>query len=302
MSTKPLESILYREFSKAQAEQIIEIASDVLQELVNFASNALVRCATSTTGNENEDLAILSLYRNVMEMTDGIEVLVSQSCAIPAIPLVRSSFESLISMLYIVEEDSKYVERSLAWLIDYIHQRLALYESLDPNTARGQDFQQSISLDDTVRTLQLPSQADINNAIQNLQNLLAKPQLQVLNQDFLNLRGAKKWHRLYGGPDNIRELARHVGRIVQYDFLYRYWSRVSHGHDFAPFIVKTPDGDSGIRGIRDSSELKSVANFAATFMLGATRIIIGKFRPDEDIRTWYEREVQPKYTQLYKRP
>ena len=301
MPTKPLETILYREFSKAQSGQIIEIASDDLQELVNFGSHALVRCATSSTGNENEDLAILSLYRHVIEMTDGVEVLVSQSCAIPAIPLVRSSFESLISMLYIVEEDSKYLDRSLAWLIDYIHQRLATYESLDPNTAKGQEFQQSINLDDTAKTLQLPPQTDVSNAIKNLQSLLAKPQLHTLNQDFLNLRGAKKWYRLYGGPENVRELARHVGRIVQYDFLYRYWSRVSHGHDFAPFIVKTADGDSGIRGIRDASELKSVANFSATFMLNATRILIKKFRPDEDIRTWYEREVRPKYTQLFKR-
>jgi len=300
MPTKPLESILYREFSKAQAGPIIEIASDVLQELVNFGSNAFVRCATSSAGSENEDLAILSLYRHIMEMTDGVEVLVSQSCATPAIPLIRSSFESLISMIYIVEEDSKYLDRSLAWLIDYLHQRLATYESLDPSTSKGEDFQKSMKLDDTAKTLQLPPQADVSNAIKNLQSLLAKPQFHKLNQDFVSLKGKKEWYRLYGGPDNVRELARHVGKIVQYDFLYRYWSRVSHGHDFTPFIVKTPDGDSGIRGIRDASELKSVANFAATFMLNATRILIKKFRPDEDIRTWYERDVQPKYSQLFK--
>ena len=61
MGTKPLEPILYRDFSVAQAKPIIDLACPLLQELVNFGTNTLVRCATSTTGGKNEDLALLSL-------------------------------------------------------------------------------------------------------------------------------------------------------------------------------------------------------------------------------------------------
>ena len=152
-----------------------------------------------------------------------------------------------------------------------------------------------------MNTIALPPQAEVSQAIGNLQDLLAKPQLAAIDQDFMQLRGRRKWYRLYGGPNNIRELAHHVGRAAQYDFLYRYWSRVSHAHDFAPFIARTPDGKGTIRGIRDPNDLRSVANFAATFMLGATRILIGKFRPGEDIRTWYLRDVRPGYVQLRQR-
>ena len=42
-----------------------------------------------------------------MEMTDGIEVLISQACVVPAIPLLRSSFEALISMEYILEKEEQ---------------------------------------------------------------------------------------------------------------------------------------------------------------------------------------------------
>ena len=298
MPTKPLESILYRDLSKAQARPIIELASSVLQELVNFASNALVRCATSIKGQENEDLALLSLYRHIMEMTDGVEVLISQSSVTPAIPLIRSSFEALISMEYIVEDNAHYVTRSLAWLVDYVHRRLRLYGSLDPSTPRGQEFQQALSQDKTLNTIALPPQADVSQALANLQGLLAKPQLAAMDQDFMQLRGQRKWYRLYGGPNNTRGLAHHVGRAAEYDFLYREWSRVSHAHDFAPFIARTLDGKGAIRGIRDPSDLKNTAIFAATFMLGATRTLIGKFRPGEDIRTWYLRDIRPRYTQL----
>jgi hypothetical protein len=302
MPTAPLESILYRELSKAQAKPDIELASGVLQELVNFASNALVRCATSTEGEENEDLAVLSLYRHIMEMTDGVEVLISESGVTPAVPLIRSSFEALISMEYIVEDDARYLTRSLAWLVDYVHQRLHLYESLDPSTSRGQEFRQALNQDNTVKTIAIPLQPSVKQAIGNLQDLLAKPQLAAIHLELTQLKGQRKWYRLYAGPDNIRELAHHVGRGAQYDFLYRYWSRVSHAHDFAPFIASTPDGRPAIRGIRDPSDLKNVANFAASFMLGATRVLIGKFRPGEDIRTWYVRDVRPGYIQLSSRP
>ena len=298
MPTKPLETILYRDLSKAQAGPVIELASDVLQELVNYASNALVRCATSTKGQENEDLAVLSLYRHIMEMTDGVEVLISESSVTPAVPLIRSSFEALISMEYIVEDDAQYVARSLAWLVDYLHQRLDLHESLDPSTSRGRKLQRALSQDKTVRTIPEVPQARVSQAIANLRSLLAKAQLTAIDKDFTDLKGQRAWYRLYGGPNDIRRLAHRVGRAAQYDFLYRYWSRVTHAHDFAPFIATTTEGQGAIRGIRDPSDLKTVANFAASFMLGATRLLIGKFRPGENTSTWYVRDVRPRYTQL----
>ena len=301
MPTEPLDSILYRELSKAQARPDIELASGVLQELVNYASNALVRCATSAKGEENEDLAVLSLYRHIMEMTDGVEVLISESCVTPAVPLIRSSFEAVVSMEYILQDDAQYVARSLAWLVDYVHQRLDLYQLVDRSTTRGQEYHRTLSQDKTVQTIPALPQEEVSQAIGNLQDLLAKPQFAGIDKDFAQLKGQKAWCRLYGGPKNLRELAHRVRRGAQYDFLYRNWCRVSHAHDFAPFLARTADGPGAIRGIRDPSDLNTVASFAATFMLGATRVLIGKFHPGEDTRTWYERDVRAAYMQLIRR-
>ena len=153
--------------------------------------------------------------------------------------------------------------------------------------------------DKAVNTISLPPQADVGQAIANLQNLLAKPQLAAINLDYKKLRGTTKhWHRLNGGPVNIRDLAYHVGKAAQYEILYRSWSRVSHAHDLAAFVAWTPVGQSAIKRIRDPSDLNEMANFAASFMLAATRTLIKKFRPDEDITTWYKRDIRPVYSQL----
>ena len=143
MPTEPLEALLYRDLSKVAAKEIIGIASPLLQELVNYSTNVFRRCETSTTGNENEDVAVLMLYLHIIEIVDGIEVLISQSCPAPAEPLVRSAFEALLSIEYILEAD--YVQRSLSWLSIYAHNRLKFYESLDPANPKGQDFQKALA-------------------------------------------------------------------------------------------------------------------------------------------------------------
>ena len=301
MPTKPLEAILYRELSVAQAKEIITISSPLLQELVNFSTNALVRCATSTSGEENEDVAALALYRHIIEITDGAELLISQSCALPAIPLVRSSFEALIATEYILETNRHYVERSLSWLASHVHRKINFYESLIPKTGRGAEFQKLLQNDKTIHsTITLPNEPDVQRAIDNLRHFLARPQFQSVEMEFKQQKKKQNWFSLFGGPKDIRSLAQHLKRDAQYDILYREWSTTIHAQDFSPFVAVAPQGQSGIRALRDPNQLKDVVSFAASFILNATRIVLKKFRPSEDLTKWYKTEVQERYLQIVK--
>ena len=58
MPTKPFEQLLYRELAKESAREDIEIASPLLLELVDYATNAFQRCQTSSSGEPDEDLPI----------------------------------------------------------------------------------------------------------------------------------------------------------------------------------------------------------------------------------------------------
>jgi hypothetical protein len=214
---------------------------------------------------------------------------------------VRSSFEALISIEYIVKEDTNYVPRSLAWLVQYINERIKTYEMFDPSTDKGKDFQLSVQTDDSIKAVPMPPGSQMQAVIERLNSFLARDQLRQINADFHSLKGKKSWYRLYNGPNDLRMLAQSVGRSALYDFMYRQWSRVTHAHDFAPFIQKSQTGQGVIRSIRSPEELKNATNFATVIFLSATRRLIGKFRPTEDIKTWYEREVQPLFTKVYSR-
>jgi hypothetical protein len=108
--TEPAFKLLNRSQSIADAKPLIERASPLLREIVNYSTNVFMRCMHA--GNSgSKDLPAFTLYLHMIEMTDGIEVLMSQACCEPAVPLLRSSFEASMSLRYMLQED--YENRSL---------------------------------------------------------------------------------------------------------------------------------------------------------------------------------------------
>ena len=298
MPTEAHDTILDRDLSNSAAEQLIGLAAPLLEELVNYSTNALVRCVMEPGCQKDVDLVVVGLYRHIIEMTDGIETLVAQSCAIPALPLLRSSFESLLYQEYILESEQEYSRRSLSWLVGYVHQRLAMYERLDPSTGRGQEFQRFVQDDINARTVEFPTAGEAQDAIANIQALLIQPHIEPIEVEFASLKGTPRWYHLFGGPANLADLATRVRRRAQYDFLYRTWSMTAHGQDLLPFIGRTPEGEPAIGRLRDPEMLKEVASFAASFLIESTRRTVGKFRPGETFHHWFTREVQERYMQL----
>ena len=301
MPTKPFEPLLYRELRKVEAKEVIEIASPLLQEEVNYATNAFQRCQASSTGAKDEDLPLLISYLHVIEMTDGIEVLVSQCCPNPTIPLLRSSFEALLTIDYIIEADHQ--RRAFAWLVCYVRERLSQYEMLDHSRARGREFFATLETDEISKYLKLPSFPNLVQAIQNLESLLINnPNYKIADSEYQSLKRRRKpnWYSFFNGPRDLRELAMHLNRGAQYDILYRYWSRITHAGDLSRFLTKTSEGSPAFKPLRNPEELKHVSVMASSFILDATKKILGKFRAGEmaSLGRWYVRETRKRHLAL----
>jgi hypothetical protein len=141
--TEPFKKLLDRDFAKVNAKPIIDIASPLLIEGINHATMAFQRCLVSagrdtSTGAPGEHLAALMLYEHVIEMADGLECLISNSCSGPALPVLRSMLEALLSLEYVLTQD--YRRRSLSWLCCYLHRQIESYELLDQKTDRGKEL------------------------------------------------------------------------------------------------------------------------------------------------------------------
>ena len=299
MPTEPLLKLLDRDFARVAAKELIDLACPVLRELVNHGTNVFMRCQAETRdGQEDEHLPIFSLYLHVLEMTDGIEELLRASCVNPAVPLVRSSFEAVLAMEYILEGD--YRRRAFAWMVGYAHTRLDSYERFDPSTRKGKGFAQAIANDKVLNQISFPPEVDPKRAADSMRQLLAKPQYQEAEANYQGCKkgkkgGAPQWFSLFGGPSNLRDLAISLRRGAEYEILYRQWSAVAHGHDVSRFLVPADTGgEASIYSLRHAKELLQVAFYAAHNMLGATEALIRKFRPGEkdSLARWYIREVR----------
>ncbi|MFQ5996350.1 MAG: DUF5677 domain-containing protein [Dehalococcoidales bacterium] len=303
MPTKQFESLLYRELRKVEAKEVIEIASPLLQEEVNYATNAFHRCQESAvSAAADEPLPVFASYYHVIGMTDGIEVLISQSCAVPAIPLLRSSFEALLTIEYILEGD--YQRRAFAWLVCYVYNRLSQYEMLDPSHQKGKEFLVTFAADSVSKYMKLPSLPSLSQVIHNLKSLLNNPNYQLADYEYQRIKSIRKrkpnWYSLFGGPGNLRDLAKHLNWGAQYDILYRAWSSITHADDLSQFLTQTKRGYPAFYPLRNNEELKLFSVIASSFILHATKKMLGKFRAGEmaSFGRWYVREARDRHLAL----
>jgi hypothetical protein len=288
------------------AEPITEIASPLLQELVNWGITAFRRCeveaaqwAADKKTEPNEDAAALLLYRHIIEMVDGIEVLVVRSCGTAAIPLVRSEFEASISLSYILSDDAAYVQRSLSWLVSEVHAGIKEGRTLEPGTPSGQQYAQRYA-DEFGRVIPSTPNAGIAAEIQKKEQALQGAQLAPIEAEYQRMKKGERvpeWFSLFGGPRNRRELAEQLGRGTEYQLLYGDWSGLGHANEVHRYL-SIEKGQQMHEPVRRPTELKQISLFAAVWLLRASRQMVDKFRRDENMTPWYEREVKALFHKL----
>lgn len=293
MGTEAFKKILDRDLAKASVSDLVGITSPLLQEVVNHATHAFIRCQLDATGEVGVDFAAFILYRHIIELTDGIEVLLANSCVPPAIPLLRSSLESSLGLEYILSAPSEeFVRRARSWLCVYIHKRLDLYDLVEPDREVPRKRRSGKAPGGSVK-------AGIAKA--NLAKALARPDMAPIEQEYQRISTRRKdpaWYSLFGGPSNLRELARQLGQERHYTDLYKYWSTFSHGGDASTGFSKSSKGGVAFKVLRSPEMLLPFAHLAALFQLHATRLMIEKFRLGESLRNWYIDEVKPKHDAL----
>jgi hypothetical protein len=303
MPSGEFKQLLEREFSKAAAKPITDISSPLLQELVNSALMALRRCdvEASEKGKENEDIAAFALFRHIIEMGDGVEVLISNGCGTAAIPLLRSMFEGSLGLSYLLESDELYVQRSLSWFCCHLHDAIQMREVHDPTTAKGKEYL-DLYEKDFAPILAGPRDRSANTvaaeSADGLRAILTTAQLAPIEAEYnASKRRNPEWFCLFGGPPNRFELAKRLELGAAYRFLYSDFSGVAHGTDMSRYLSGL-NGRPAFDGVRRPNELQQAAMLGAVLLVKAIRQMIERFRRGEDIGHWYVREVQPLYHQL----
>jgi hypothetical protein len=211
---------------------------------------------------------------------------VYEGCAGGAIPNLRSSFEGLLGLTYVLEAD--YARRSLAWVAGFLLNKLADRARIDVTDPQSKPAQEMIG--ETLKRVAPIVKGDIRR----WEGILDEPRMKPIADE---VRRVKKWYAAFGGPASLKQLAKRLGMEAHYELLYRQWSSVAHAGELFRFLTRTKEGYA-INSLRDLTELKTVAHMAALYLVRATRLMIEKYRTGEDLKPWYLREVRPLMAKL----
>ena len=304
MPTESMKTILDRDISKVLAKDVIECAVPLLTELVNDGTNVFARCLGSSKGERGENEPVLLSYLHIVEMVDAIQVLVAEACYTPAAPLLRSAFEALVAIEYMLKRD--YSRRSTAYLVFQAHHRMDRLDLLDPDTEKGRRFYEDMANDEALKHIDLsPLIPYAREEKKKKRIILGTERYSKAEEEYQRLK-PKHWYKLFNGPANLRDLADQVGYRAKYDYLYRAWSAIAHGGGISRFKGNADGERVAIKPIRNmiddlaKNELATTASFAVWIILEAKNLVLAKFHPGEEDSTkrWYLAEIRERYLSL----
>lgn len=289
--TEPIHDIIPREINDDGVKNLMNQFSNSIDETVNFGSHILKWDLDNIKGGD-ENLPIVLSFRHFLELIDSISILIKQSSVDPCNLLLRGALETYFGLEYIFEKYT--LDRSMAFLAWNAHNNMKVFKKYDKTTELGKQFQEKWDKDKLIRGTKIPDSPLIIPAIENLENLLRRPEYQKVEKEFLRLKKNKEpnpnWYRLFNGPKNIQELANHLKLSALYEVLYRPWSGQVHGTEVIQGKYNSTDKNVEIYQIRFPKDVQSVTGFALTLSILTFSLYINNRIPSRknDFTDWYK--------------
>jgi len=299
---RPLTKLLDRHLPKAQNKEYLEYLDEILLDAVDRSTHAFGRC-WSTVPSTLVGQVPLVLYRHVIEMADAVHVLLLESASVPARLQLRSSFEALVYLEFMLEEDKEvrvfaFVASSYRWGLRYARR---LKKGSGDRSVFLEETKKDDGGDHQFSELSVPAEK-VKEYVEFLESDPVRVGYDLFKR-FKKRHG--RWPRIWCEVVNadlgsLRDLALHLGRGADY-VMYDLWSRSVHP-DLLSVHFLTPGGGrpQRLRKVRDGERIGSTAIASMHLLRDATVSVLRDTRPDEVIqfeRAW-EAEITSRLYQI----
>lgn len=297
MTTKPVRQVLDRQAAKQNVQRFVAPVQPLLQEVIDYSTAALVRCMASAPRNGTPDVSATHfvLFRQVIELADAIEVMLSHGCVTPTKPLLRSMFEAMLSLEYQLESTVDEDRRTLSWVHEDIRQRRrANLRIRDGEHTDGFLEDMPDEVFDGARQF-----------VEDMTTVLQEPHMQEVVEEYRAFkkqhRRVPRWYSLFGGPRSVRELAEQCGLLDMYETKYREWSASLHAQGGLHRVFRLSDDEHiTMRGLRHPDDLYFVVNMTVSFLVMSMMMLTNRYREGEapERESWYAMKIKPELDAL----
>ncbi len=178
--TPPFDGLLDPDIQIKIGEQKIAATCPLLREVINYSTHAFAVAEEGAAAQLalDEAWAPLRLYYQVLEMADGVELLLRQAASYQAIVLLRSAVEAGLYHT-LIHKHADFRKASLAWLVGAVQRDIEEGKRKLPAPDLGRKV--IVADDNDVRPT-----VELNKEIAGLTQQLKQPHLQPMAQEIKN--------------------------------------------------------------------------------------------------------------------
>jgi len=280
---KPLNAIIDREIARALVKSNHSETNDLLIDLVNYGSNLIARAFDQSSKNLSDSIIIGHFTKSAVAALDSIQIGFCEGSYLTIKLASRALLEISFQLEWVLKSDTE--KRSKQFYVSLLRRKKRLNRLYTGSDSASQELftqfrNRGFNDPNTLLSSKISEISEQNNAIDNI---LSKPEYDQINQDFDSVQTRnfdKNWYSLYGGPNTIRQLAKRLDKMVEYDVMYSSYSQYMHSSHFEKNV--SFDSESIIfENIRDVENSLLDINFSCSMIFRVYRMITQKYLPSE---------------------
>lgn len=259
-----------------------------LVKKINFAIETLDSFKIEKGLKDDSAIVLSSLFRKIIELSDGVRVSAENGLKAPAGLSYRSLLEAHLTFKYITIDSDHINDRVKAYKINNHKLQIQAIKEAASNDMADENEERfekilKIHLDEMGK--------------EKYEEVLAEYDRMHYHDRNNRRKFVPKWHALYGGPQSVNQLAEimgermghgdQVGKRMQQ--LYGYLSQDAHNYLALRDTTRFENGNIELNSIRDTSRINTSNHYEDDFNLMPVQFLL-----DDAIKTFIS-IIYPEY-------
>jgi hypothetical protein len=287
------EGLLNRRLSAVLVQEQMRGAHGLLFEEVKWGLGLYERLDRTGPRESRVFDSSIRLFWLYLEALDATDCLISAGAIGPARVQARTLLDMGLQLLYVLQRNDELVAAAYTTHRRRQHLREALRYRTGAQTRKEVEAEAK-------RTTNLPEDfvqriPDSTAEAERLQRSLEGPLWRAASEELERLGDPDRWYRAFGGPANLKELARTVGMELVHRILYAPWSGFAHGNQTNRMEMPGDDGFY-IRPMRDGEGWEHLLEITTALTLRVFSSLIQRFRDGEQqaLARWHDQILRPR--------
>lgn len=264
-----------------------------LDEIVNYGTRLIPQAMAAGSHAIEDHMLIAGLFTQVLTMIDAVAILAEKGAGPATLPLARTAYEASLCMAWILKEDT--ANRARHYYVAALRQERVWAKRGVPETPESDSFAhvpQAYGLEWPPQDADVTTRA--RGTLSDIDKALQKDDLGGIDRAFDQARGSRRhdprWYEPLG-KQSLRQLAKDLGLLVEYEVVYPAGSLAVHSSRYLDRL-RTVDGGTLLLPLRHLKPLPKTVVFVAIAAKRSSGKIIDRYVPDEKerfLKLWKER-------------